>query len=119
MNKAFQNKEVKSIQCREKKKKSKASTSLFGKSKVLKSKGISIATETEVCHRCLIVAGICVALLHLLSDLKKSLLVSPSYRNTLIKLKKKTKKSALHPQKTAEVTFLCCNWRTGMEGCKN
>lgn len=57
------------------KKKSKVFTSLFGKSNVLK--GISIATETEVCHSCLIVSGICVAVLLFLSDLKASLLVSP------------------------------------------
>lgn len=64
------------LNCAGKKEKSKMSTSVFEKSKVLKSKGISTATETEVCQKCLIILGVCVAVLIFLSGLKTSLLFS-------------------------------------------
>lgn len=44
------------LNCAGKEKKRKVSTSVFGKSKLLKYQGITTATKTEVYDRCLIIS---------------------------------------------------------------
>lgn len=73
------------------------SKSVFGRSKVLKSQGISTATETKVYDRCLIISGICVAVLFFFLVWKHLYCFPFSYRNTLIRLKKKNKNKKARP----------------------